>query len=81
MATFNLTVTYPDNQGARIMAALKTHWTTEVNGQPVVPTNAEVIEKLRQVVAHNVRDIVLKVERQTATNHGLLLFSLDLVRD
>ena len=28
MATFNLVVTYPDGQGARIMAALKTHWTT-----------------------------------------------------
>ena len=66
MATFNLTVTYPDAQGPRIMAALKTHWTTEVNGQPVVPSNAEVIEKLRLVVAQNVRDVVLKVERDAA---------------
>lgn len=67
MATFNLTVTYPDAQGPRIMAALKTHWTTEdTNGQPVVPSNAEVIEHLRLVVAANVRDIVLRVERDAA---------------
>ena len=62
MATFNLTITYPDAQGTRIMSALKTHWT--VDG--VVPTNAEAIEKLRQAVAANVRDIVLRVEREAA---------------
>jgi hypothetical protein len=44
------------------MTALKTHWT--VDG--VVPTNAEAIEKLRQAVAANVRDIVLRVERDAA---------------
>lgn len=61
-ATFNLTVTYPDAQQARIMAALKVHWT--VNG--IVPTNAEVIEKLRLALRDNVRDIVLRVEREAA---------------
>jgi hypothetical protein len=62
MATFNLVVTYPDNQQTRILNALKTHWT--VDG--VVPSNAEVVEKLRLVVAANVKDIVLKVERDAA---------------
>ena len=62
MATFNLEITYPDAQGARIMTALKTHWT--VDG--VVPTNAEAIEKLRQAVVANVKDIVFRVERDAA---------------
>jgi hypothetical protein len=62
MATFNLAITYPDAQGTRIMTALKTHWTVD----DVVPTNAEAIEKLRQAVAANVRDIVLRVERDAA---------------
>jgi hypothetical protein len=62
MATFNLAITYPDAQGTRIMTALKAHWT--VDG--VVPTNAEAIEKLRQAVVANVRDIVLRVERDAA---------------
>jgi hypothetical protein len=62
MATFNLVVTYPDAQQTRILNALKTHWA--VDG--VVPSNAEVVEQLRLVVAANVRDIVLKVERDAA---------------
>jgi len=62
MATFNLAITYPDAQGTRIMTALKTHWT--VDG--VVPTNAEAIEKLRLAVVANVKDIVLRVERDAA---------------
>jgi hypothetical protein len=62
MATFNLAITYPDDQGTRIMTALKTHWTVD----DVVPTNAEAIEKLRQAVAASVRDIVLRVERDAA---------------
>jgi hypothetical protein len=67
MATFNLAITYPDAQGTRIMTALKTYWTTtDANGNPVVPTNAEAIEKLRLAVVANVRDIVLRVERDAA---------------
>lgn len=62
MATFNLTVTYPDGEQARILAALKTHWTED----GVVPTTAQVVEKLRQVLAANVRDIVVRVERNAA---------------
>jgi hypothetical protein len=67
MATFNLVVTYPDGEGTRIMNALKTNWTTtDVNGDPVVPTNAQAIEKLRLAVVANVKDIVFRVERDAA---------------
>ena len=67
MATFNLAITYPDAQGTRIMTAFKAYWTTQdAQGNEVVPTNAEAIEKLRQAVVANVRDIVLRVERDAA---------------
>jgi hypothetical protein len=67
MATFNLAITYPDAQGTRIMNAFKAYWTTQdAQGDPVVPTNAEAIEKLRQAVVANVKDIVLRVERDAA---------------
>lgn len=67
MATFNLVVTYPDAQQTRILNALKTHWTTtNAQGQPVVPTTPQVVELLRQVVVSNVKDIVQRVERDTA---------------
>ena len=67
MATFNLAITYPDAQGTRIMNAFKAYWTTtDAQGNPVVPTNAEAIEKLRQAVVANVRDIVLRVVRHAA---------------
>lgn len=67
MGTFNLTVTYPDAQQTRILNALKTYWTTaDADGNPVVPTNAQVVEKLRQVMIANVKDIVLRVERDAA---------------
>lgn len=62
MATFNLTVTFPDAQQTRILNALKAHWT--VDG--VAPTNPQVTERLRQVVVANVRDIVQRVEREAA---------------
>ena len=66
MATFNLIITYPDAQGPRIIAALKEHWTVYVNGVPVAPTTAQVIEKLRLSVVANVKDIVHRVERDAA---------------
>ena len=67
MATFNLAITYPDAQGTRIMAALKAHWaTTDAQGNPVVPTNAQAIEKLRSAVVANIKDIVQRVERDAA---------------
>ena len=67
MGTFNLSVSYPDEQQTRIIDGLKAHWTTtDANGDPVVPTNAEVVEHLRQVVIHVIKDIVLTVERDAA---------------
>lgn len=67
MGTFNLAITYPDNQQARILDALKAHWTTlDAEGNPVVPTTPEVIVHLRQAVVRSVRDIVRKVERDAA---------------
>lgn len=67
MATFNLAINYPDGEGTRIMNALKAHWTTQdANGDPVVPTNAQAIEKLRQAVLANIKDIVFRVERDAA---------------
>ena len=67
MGVFNLAINYPDNQGTRIMNALKTHWTTQdESGEDVVPSNAQAVEKLRQAVANSIRDIVLRVERDSA---------------
>jgi hypothetical protein len=65
---FSLVITYPDAQQTRILNAMKTHWTTTdpVTGQPVVPTTAQVIEKLRLSVVSAVRDIVLRTERDAA---------------
>lgn len=67
MGTFNLAIQYPDNQQARILDALKTHWTTlDADGNPVVPTPPQVVEHLRQAVVRSVRDIVRKVESDAA---------------
>lgn len=67
MATFNLAVNYPDAQQARILTALKAHWTTKDDqGLDVVPTNSDVVEKLRQVVIANIKDIVFRHERDVA---------------
>jgi hypothetical protein len=72
MATFNLAINYPDAQGTRIMDALKAHWTTQdENGNDVVPTNQEAIEKLRLAVTYNVRDIVLRQEREAAVKSAV----------
>lgn len=66
MGTFNLSINYPDTQATRIMDALKKHWTTTVNGVDVIPTNAQVTEKLRLVMVSNIKDIVQRVERDAA---------------
>ena len=67
MAQFSLVVTYPDAQQTRILNALKTHWTTkDAQGVDVVPTTAQVVEKLRGVVIANIKDIVMMVEREAA---------------
>lgn len=66
MANFALNITYPDAQQTRILTALKANWTTKVDGVDVVPTTPQVVEKLRQVVLANIRDIVLTQERNAA---------------
>jgi hypothetical protein len=67
MATFNLVITYPDGEASRILGALKAYWTTQdAQGNAVVPTNAQAIEKLRLAVVANVKDIVFRVERDAA---------------
>lgn len=67
MATFNLTITYPDGEGPRILAALKAHYTTQdENGNPVVPNNAEAIEAFRQSTMKALKDVVLRAEREAA---------------
>lgn len=66
MSTFTLVVNYPDAQATRIMNALKTHWTTKIDGADVVPTNAQVVEKLRLAMVANIKDIVQRIERDAA---------------
>lgn len=67
-ATFTLVITYPDAQQTRVAAALRTHYTTtDAQGNAVVPTTPQAVEKLRQAVAASIKDIVLKVERDAAT--------------
>jgi hypothetical protein len=66
MAVINLAITYPDAQAVRIMNALKAHWTTTVDGVDIVPTNPQVIEKLRLAVVANIKDIVQRIERDAA---------------
>lgn len=63
MATFNLTITYPDGQGPRIISALKTNYN--------VTTNAEAVEQLRQFVVAYVKDVVINVERDAAITAAL----------
>jgi hypothetical protein len=63
MATFNLTITYPDAQQTRILAAMKATYAS--NGTPN-PTNAQAIEALRLEVAQRVKNIVQGYEQQQA---------------
>lgn len=58
MAVFNLAINYPDGEGARIMTALKTHYS--------VTNNADALEAFRKEVAARVKTIVLHEERKAA---------------
>jgi hypothetical protein len=70
MAVINLAVTIPDNQVARMQAALQTWWglveDPPGSGQFRDLTNAELTERLRQGVVRNIRDIVKRVEADAA---------------
>lgn len=63
MATFNLVLTYPDGQQARILAAVKDAAATPVSP---TPSNAEAIEWFRQLVTRNLKTLVVEYERKAA---------------
>ena len=63
MATFNLSLTYPDGQGPRILAALKAKAATQANP---TPTNAQAIEWFRLRVINDMRTMVRDHDKQTA---------------
>jgi hypothetical protein len=58
MATFNLVINYPDGEGPRILAALKTRYD--------VLTNAAAIEAFRKDMVLHLRAIVLQEEQIVA---------------
>jgi hypothetical protein len=69
MATRNITITYPDGQGARIVAALKTHYGPITEGEPPVQrerTNAEAFAAFEASVKNSLRHIVRSVEQEAA---------------
>lgn len=63
MATFNLTLTYPDGQQTRILNALKARAATE---ESPTPTNQEAIAWFRAATINALKDVVLMHEREAA---------------
>ena len=55
MATFNLTINYPDGQAARIAAALQSHYGVTTNAAAIEAFRKEVVSRLRIIVAHEER--------------------------
>lgn len=68
MATFNFTLTYPDGQKARILAALKHSAETDQNPNP---SNADAIEWFRQACTHALKDVVKRYETEQAVNSAI----------
>lgn len=69
MASHNITITYPDGQATRIMAALKKQYTTTAaDGTQVVPTNAQVLVFLQKELSERVKSIVIDIERRVAAD-------------
>ena len=72
MAVLNLAITIPDDQVARMRAALRTHWgqvEDPVGQSPPVYrdlTNNELTEKLRTSLVSSIKDIVKRVEADAA---------------
>lgn len=63
----NLKITIPDAQMARVQTALKAHSTyTNEQGVVVVPSNAEIIENLRQGVMQQIKQMVRAYETNKA---------------
>lgn len=63
MATQTITLTYPDGQGARIMAALKD---SAISREIPSPTNAEALTWFAAGVKNRLRDIVMAYEHKNA---------------
>ncbi len=66
MATFNLVITYPDAEQARIIAALKDHYFGTTPNP--VPTNGQAVEALRLDVARRIKDMVREREYRAAAD-------------
>jgi len=67
MATRNVTITYPDGDGPRVLAALKAHYGQILdNGVMRDRTNAEALAAFDASVKLSLRHIVQKYERETA---------------
>lgn len=65
MASFSFTINYPDAVQPRVMAALKKHWTTlDEDGNPVVPTNAQVGALVKEMMKERLKALVLRVETE-----------------
>ena len=63
MATQNITLTYPDGEQARILAALKAAAATAA---VPAPTNAQALAWFTATVQSSLRDVVLRFERDAA---------------
>ncbi len=72
MTDINLKVTIPDNQMARVQAALRAHWGkvpdegSEEEGAMRDMTGPELVEKLRQSIRRSIVDIVKRQEQDAA---------------
>ena len=64
MAIQIITITYPDGEQARILAALKANAAT--NGIPA-PTNPQALAWFTSMVQARLRDLVLGYEREAAS--------------
>jgi len=71
MARFSIAFTIPDDQVPRVVAAMKEHYgqiVEEVNGvaTPRDRTSAELLDKLRETVIVEIKNIVSATEAATA---------------
>lgn len=73
MATLGIdALTFPDEEEARIIAALKTYWLThDAAGVEIKPKREDIKLMLHGMLAAQVRDIVYRVECADATQRAL----------
>ena len=63
MATYDITLTYPDGSASRVTDALKANY--QVEGEPPL-TNQEALDLFTAGVKRALKDIVLRHERNAA---------------